>query len=57
MVFNIILCRSILHIENQFLEGVSDAASASLFNGEVKMENPYFSYECNKKKGKYPTVN
>ncbi|CAD8070637.1 unnamed protein product [Paramecium primaurelia] len=47
---------SILQIENQFLEGVSDAVSASLFNGEVKMENPYFSYECNKKKGKYPTV-
>ncbi|CAD8069171.1 unnamed protein product [Paramecium primaurelia] len=48
---------SVLHLENQFLEGVSDAASAALFNGEVKMENPYFSYECNKKKGKYSTVN
>ncbi|CAD8167232.1 unnamed protein product [Paramecium octaurelia] len=48
---------TVLHIENQFLEGVSDAASAALFNGEVKMENPYFSYECNKKKGKCPTVN
>ncbi|CAD8174604.1 unnamed protein product [Paramecium octaurelia] len=45
-----------LQIENQSLEGVSDAASASLFNGEVKMENPYFSYECNKKKVKYPNV-
>ncbi|CAD8086895.1 unnamed protein product [Paramecium sonneborni] len=48
---------SILQVENQFLEGVSDAASASLFNGEIKMENPYFTYDCNKKKGKYPTVN
>lgn len=34
------------------LEGISDATSLALFKGEVKMENPYFSYEIVKKKGK-----
>jgi hypothetical protein len=36
------------------MEGISDSASAALFTGEVKMENPYFTYECNRKKGRYP---
>ncbi|CAD8181227.1 unnamed protein product [Paramecium octaurelia] len=48
---------AVLQVENQFQDGVSDAAATALFGGEVKMENPYFSYECNKKKGRYPQVN
>ncbi|CAD8175850.1 unnamed protein product [Paramecium octaurelia] len=40
-------------IENSSgLEGVSDATSLAMFKSEVKMENPYFSYEWVKKKGK-----
>lgn len=36
---------------------MSDATSVPLFRGEVKMENPYFSYEYSKnRKGRFAKV-
>lgn len=31
---------------------MSDATSLAMFKSEIKMENPYFSYEWVKRKGK-----